>query len=225
MSQYWSAVVRGLTPYVPGEQPKIANLIKLNTNENPYPPSPRVLAAIRHELGDDAARLRLYPDPNADPVVVSESRAAVGICGSDVHYLKHGRIGDFIVNEPMVLGHEASGVVTAVGAKVSHLKVGDRVCMEPGIPDYASRQTLQGLYNLDPEVRFWATPPIHGDDDLAPVGQRAQAGGSDPSAGAGHRDDPGHATGPVESRTTSSASIRTDRTRCPSTWRSARIAD
>lgn len=66
MSQYWSAVVRGLTPYVPGEQPKIANLIKLNTNENPYPPSPRVLAAIRHELGDDAARLRLYPDPNAD---------------------------------------------------------------------------------------------------------------------------------------------------------------
>ena len=66
MSQYWSAVVHGLTPYVSGEQPKIANLIKLNTNENPYPPSPRVLAAIRAELGDDAARLRLYPDPNAD---------------------------------------------------------------------------------------------------------------------------------------------------------------
>jgi histidinol-phosphate aminotransferase len=66
MSQYWSAVVSRLTPYVPGEQPKIANLIKLNTNENPYPPSPRVLAAIRAELGEDAARLRLYPDPNAD---------------------------------------------------------------------------------------------------------------------------------------------------------------
>ena len=76
-----------------------------------------------------------------------------------------------------------------------------------------------------PLGRAVATPPIHGDDDLAPVGQRAQAGGSDPSASAGHRDDPGHATGPVESRTTSSASIRTDRTRCPSTWRSARIAD
>jgi histidinol-phosphate aminotransferase len=66
MSKFWSAVVGGLTPYVPGEQPKLANLIKLNTNENPYPPSPKVLAAIQAELGDDAARLRLYPDPNAD---------------------------------------------------------------------------------------------------------------------------------------------------------------
>ena len=66
MSRFWSQVVRDLTPYVPGEQPKIANLIKLNTNENPYPPSPQVLAAIQAELGGDAARLRLYPDPNAD---------------------------------------------------------------------------------------------------------------------------------------------------------------
>ena len=66
MSRFWSQVVNDLTPYVPGEQPKIANLIKLNTNENPYPPSPRALAAIQAELGDDAARLRLYPDPNAD---------------------------------------------------------------------------------------------------------------------------------------------------------------
>ncbi len=66
MSRFWSQVVCGLTPYVPGEQPKIANLIKLNTNECPFPPSPRVLAAINAELGDDAARLRLYPDPNAD---------------------------------------------------------------------------------------------------------------------------------------------------------------
>src|SRR5574343_388784 len=66
MSRFWSQVARDLTPYVPGEQPKIANLIKLNTNENPYPPSPRALAAIQAELSDDAARLRLYPDPNAD---------------------------------------------------------------------------------------------------------------------------------------------------------------
>lgn len=66
MSRFWSAVVHGLTPYIPGEQPKIANLIKLNTNENPYPPSPRVLAAIQAELGNDGARLRLYPDPNSD---------------------------------------------------------------------------------------------------------------------------------------------------------------
>ncbi len=61
-SRYWSDVVRDLSPYVPGEQPKLTNLIKLNTNENPYPPSPRVRAAIEQEL----ANLRLYPDPNAD---------------------------------------------------------------------------------------------------------------------------------------------------------------
>ena len=66
MSRFWSQVVRDLTPYVPGEQPKIVNLIKLNTNENPYPPAPRALAASQAELGNDAARLRLYPDPNAD---------------------------------------------------------------------------------------------------------------------------------------------------------------
>jgi histidinol-phosphate aminotransferase len=63
MSHYWSAVVRGLTPYVPGEQPKLANLVKLNTNENPYGPSPRVLDAVRAEATDS---LRLYPDPNSD---------------------------------------------------------------------------------------------------------------------------------------------------------------
>jgi len=60
MSRFWSAVVHGLTPYVPGEQPRLANLVKLNTNENPYGPSPRVLEALRAELGDS---LRLYPDP------------------------------------------------------------------------------------------------------------------------------------------------------------------
>ena len=66
MSRFWSKVVSDLTPYVPGEQPKLANLIKLNTNESPFPPSPAVRAAIEAELGNDAARLRLYPDPNAD---------------------------------------------------------------------------------------------------------------------------------------------------------------
>ncbi|MGK2952103.1 MAG: histidinol-phosphate transaminase [Thiobacillus sp.] len=63
MSRYWSAVVHGLTPYVPGEQPKLANLVKLNTNENPYGPSPKVLEAVRAEAADT---LRLYPDPNSD---------------------------------------------------------------------------------------------------------------------------------------------------------------
>ncbi len=88
--------------------------------------------------------------------------ARVGICGSDVHYYKHGRIGPFVVDKPMVLGHEASGVVVAVGAEVKNLAPGDRVCMEPGIPDPTSRASLEGHYNLDPAVRFWATPPIHG---------------------------------------------------------------
>ncbi|MGE5492376.1 MAG: histidinol-phosphate transaminase [Actinomycetota bacterium] len=74
MSKFWSAVVHGLTPYVPGEQPKLANLVKLNTNENPYPPSPRVLAAIQAELGQDGARLRLYPDPNADLLKAAVAR-------------------------------------------------------------------------------------------------------------------------------------------------------
>lgn len=86
----------------------------------------------------------------------------VGVCGSDVHYYTHGGIGDFVVREPMVLGHEASGTVVETGAKVTNLKVGDRVCMEPGVPDLSSRATKLGLYNVDPSVRFWATPPIHG---------------------------------------------------------------
>jgi histidinol-phosphate aminotransferase len=63
LSKYWSEVVNRLTPYVPGEQPKIANLVKLNTNENPYGPSPKVLAALQAEVNDN---LRLYPDPNSD---------------------------------------------------------------------------------------------------------------------------------------------------------------
>jgi D-xylulose reductase len=86
----------------------------------------------------------------------------VGICGSDVHYYTHGRIGSFVVNAPMVLGHEAAGVIVEVGSAVTTLKVGDRVCMEPGVPDLTSRASKLGLYNLDPKVAFWATPPVHG---------------------------------------------------------------
>ncbi|MDR2452157.1 MAG: histidinol-phosphate transaminase [Candidatus Accumulibacter sp.] len=66
MSRYWSPLVHNLTPYTPGEQPRLADLVKLNTNENPYPPSPRVAAAIRQEIEDDGLALRLYPDPDAD---------------------------------------------------------------------------------------------------------------------------------------------------------------
>ena len=86
----------------------------------------------------------------------------VGVCGSDVHYYTHGRIGPFVVNAPMVLGHEAAGTIVEVGEGVAHLQVGDRVCMEPGVPDPNSKASRLGMYNVDPAVRFWATPPIHG---------------------------------------------------------------
>lgn len=102
---------------------------------------------VDEELGPHDARIAIH---------------TVGICGSDVHYYEHGRIGPFVVEEPMVLGHEASGTVVEIGSEVERLKAGDRVCMEPGIPDPNSRATRLGMYNLDPAVRFWATPPIHG---------------------------------------------------------------
>ena len=86
----------------------------------------------------------------------------VGICGSDVHYYTHGRIGPFVVDQPMILGHEASGLVSEVGRNVKHLNAGDRVTMEPGVSDPTSRASRLGIYNLDPAVRFWATPPVHG---------------------------------------------------------------
>lgn len=86
----------------------------------------------------------------------------VGVCGSDVHYYTHGAIGPFVVRDPMILGHEASGVVVETGERVTSLKPGDRVCMEPGVPNPEGRATRLGMYNLDPDVRFWATPPVHG---------------------------------------------------------------
>ena len=87
---------------------------------------------------------------------------ACGICGSDIHYYVHGAIGDFVVKEPMILGHEAAGIVIEKGDKVKNVDIGDLVCMEPGIPSPFSPEVLSGNYNLDPAVVFWATPPIHG---------------------------------------------------------------
>lgn len=71
MSKFWSATVKQLTPYVPGEQPKIANLIKLNTNENPYGPSPKAVAAIQQELSQMGDKLKLYPDPTGDALKIA----------------------------------------------------------------------------------------------------------------------------------------------------------
>lgn len=85
-----------------------------------------------------------------------------GICGSDVHYYTHGRIGKFVVEKPMVLGHESAGVVEAVGSAVASLKVGDRVAMEPGVPCRRCVRCLEGAYNLCPDMAFAATPPIDG---------------------------------------------------------------
>jgi histidinol-phosphate aminotransferase len=92
MSRYWSPLVHGLTPYVPGEQPKLAGLVKLNTNENPYPPSPRAAAAMRREIGDDGASLRLYPDPNADSLkqAVAEYFADFGLSAARVFVSGNG---------------------------------------------------------------------------------------------------------------------------------------
>jgi D-xylulose reductase len=108
-------------------------------------------------LGDIA-----LDDEALGPRDVRISIHTVGICGSDVHYYTHGRIGPFVVEAPMVLGHEASGTILEIGSEVTTLKPGDRVCMEPGIPDPHGRATRLGMYNLDPQVRFWATPPVHG---------------------------------------------------------------
>ncbi|KAF3830483.1 hypothetical protein GH733_004302 [Mirounga leonina] len=87
---------------------------------------------------------------------------SVGICGSDVHYWQHGRIGDFVVEKPMVLGHEASGTVVQVGSLVKHLKPGDRVAIEPGALREMDEFCKIGRYNLSPSIFFCATPPDDG---------------------------------------------------------------
>lgn len=112
----------------------------------------------RHELS-----LRDIDLPmDVGPGMVKIRIHTVGVCGSDVHYYTHGRIGPFVVEAPMVLGHEAAGTIVEVGEGVTSLKVGDRVCMEPGVPDPDSRASRLGMYNVDPAVSFWATPPVHG---------------------------------------------------------------
>lgn len=85
-----------------------------------------------------------------------------GICGSDIHYWKEGAIGTYVVKDPIVLGHESSGVITEVGEQVKTLKVGDRVCMEPGVPCRRCSRCKDGRYNLCPDMAFAATPPIDG---------------------------------------------------------------
>lgn len=100
--------------------------------------------------------------PLTSPYDVRVNVRYTGICGSDVHYWTHGAIGSFVVKSPMVLGHESSGVIAGVGDKVSSLKVGDRVAIEPGIPCRRCVRCKEGYYNLCVDMRFAATPPIDG---------------------------------------------------------------
>jgi L-iditol 2-dehydrogenase len=100
------------------------------------------------------------PVLDADQVLVRI--AAVGVCGSDVHYFHNGRIGDFVVKAPMILGHEAAGTIVAVGSGVSPERVGQRVAIEPQRACRVCEQCKHGRYNLCPYIEFYATPPIDG---------------------------------------------------------------
>ncbi len=100
------------------------------------------------------------PKPGEKDVLVKLEY--VGICGSDVHYLEHGKIGDFVVNGDFILGHECAGTVVEIGSGVQNLKVGDRVALEPGITCGQCEFCKTGKYNLCPDVEFLATPPYHG---------------------------------------------------------------
>lgn len=107
-------------------------------------------------------RVKDVQKPVAGPGEVLVKIEACGICGSDVHYWQHGRIGDFVVKAPMVLGHEAAGTVIALGSGVNHIAVGDIVALEPGIPCMKCDHCRGGAYNLCAAVRFFATPPVNG---------------------------------------------------------------
>lgn len=115
-----------------------------------------VLDDVRSIVVED----REVPEPAAGQVLVEV--AAVSVCGSDVHYYERGRIGDFIVGAPLVLGHEASGVVAAHGPGVESPAVGTRVAVEPQQTCGRCEQCRRGRYNLCPRVRFFATPPVDG---------------------------------------------------------------
>ncbi|DBA81685.1 TPA: hypothetical protein ACH3X1_007430 [Trebouxia sp. C0004] len=118
-------------------------------------------AAMLHGAGD----LRFENLPTADVVAPNNVRVqmrAVGICGSDVHFLKNGRMGSFVITEPLVVGHESAGEVVQAGSAVTRLKEGDRVALEPGLPCWSHKMSREGRYNLDPNIKFFSLPPVHG---------------------------------------------------------------
>lgn len=103
---------------------------------------------------------RPIPVPGDNEILVKID--CVGICGSDMHYYENGKIGSYIVDPPFVLGHESGGVVVEIGKDVKHLNVGDRVALEPGKTCGHCEFCRSGKYNLCPDVKFFATPPIDG---------------------------------------------------------------
>jgi L-iditol 2-dehydrogenase len=117
-------------------------------------------AAVMTELGKIVVQDR--PEPEAGPQEAVVRVEAVGVCGSDTAYYKVGRIGDYVVDGPIVLGHEVSGQVVAVGAEVRNVSVGDRVAIEPGTPCRNCRECMAGRYHLCPDLVFLATPPYDG---------------------------------------------------------------
>ncbi|KAL7728595.1 hypothetical protein ACLKA6_012591 [Drosophila palustris] len=118
------------------------------------------LAAVLHGIEDLRLEQRPIPTISDDEVLISMD--TVGICGTDVHYLTHGRIGHFVMTKPMVIGHESAGVVVKVGSKVRTLDVGDRVAIEPGYPCAKCVLCKEGKYNLCPDMVCCATPPYDG---------------------------------------------------------------
>lgn len=116
--------------------------------------------AVMLGIGKMGFEERPIPTPKDNEVLVKLEY--VGICGSDIHYYENGRIGDYIVEPPFVLGHEPGGTVVAVGKDVKHLKPGDRVALEPGKTCGHCEFCREGKYNLCPDVIFFATPPVDG---------------------------------------------------------------
>jgi L-iditol 2-dehydrogenase len=116
--------------------------------------------SVLHGVHSVALEERAVPEPGPREVLIKVS--SVGVCGSDVHYYEHGRIGAYLVEKPLVLGHEASGVVAALGPGTTRHTVGQRVSLEPGVPDFTCDQCRAGRYNLCPGMRFFATPPFDG---------------------------------------------------------------
>jgi L-iditol 2-dehydrogenase len=118
------------------------------------------VVSVLDGVGAVRVESRPVPEPGPDEVLVRV--AAVGVCGSDVHYYQHGRIGEFVVREPLVLGHEASGTVVGRGSAATRLEIGQRVALEPGVPCGRCERCREGAYNLCPVVTFFGTPPVDG---------------------------------------------------------------